>query len=58
MEEDFDLHHKQERFKFVFWLYNFVALAIEDNKHLRNTKQSVAKLRVDVKRMNLKALTS
>ena len=56
--EEFDLNNTKKTFEFVFWLYNSVALACEDNQNLRNPLGNVAKLYTDVEQMKLPALTT
>jgi len=56
--ETFDLQNAKSTFDFVFWLYNFVALASENNSTLHNLNVNLAKLTLDVEGMGLPALTS
>jgi hypothetical protein len=56
VEELFDLTKANCAFDFVFRLYNFVFLAIEDNT-LDNPPLNVAKLESDIKELSLPSLT-
>ena len=55
---DFGLKKAKTTFAFMFWLYNFIMLACEDNKTLLSPDNNVVKLHTAVKQMNLRALTS
>jgi len=56
--EIFDLQNAKSTFDFVFRLYNFVALASENNSTLHDLNVNLAKLNLDVEGMGLSALTS
>ena len=56
MEEHFDLRNAKRAFYFVFRLYNFVNLAIEDS-NLREPLRNLAKLSSAIQEMNLPLLT-
>ena len=58
MTEIFDLTIAKDLFDFVFRLYNFVEVAIEDDRTLLDTWMNVGKLHSEVKGMNLRALTT
>ena len=58
VEETFDLTNAMSTFDFVFRLYNFVSLANEDNNTLRDPFGNVAKLSVEISRLELPSLTS
>ena len=53
----FNFKDAKINFDVVFRHYNFVALASEDNKNLRDPFPIVVKLRADVDRMRLPTLT-
>jgi hypothetical protein len=54
----FDLKDAKRTFDFIFQLYNFISLANEDNRTLRDPVRIVAQLQKDVSRMHLPALTT
>jgi hypothetical protein len=56
--EIFDLKEVLPTFDFVFRLYNFVSLADEDNRTLRDPLHILGKLHADVSHMDLLGLTS
>jgi hypothetical protein len=55
--ETFDLTITHRAFEFVFWLYNFVEVADEDNRTLRDPLQRVIKLHSEVGGMSIPTLT-
>ena len=58
MREIFELDSTKRVFDFVFRLYNFVEVASEDDRTLRNPWVNVGKLHSEVEGMNLRALTT
>ena len=56
VKESFDLKKAERAFYFVFWLYNFVSLAIEDSNP-PNPLLNVAKLSSDIQGLDLPSLT-
>jgi len=56
--KDFNLQDRKSTFDFVFWLYNFVALAKGHNSTLHDPDANIAKLGLDVDGMNLPGLTT
>jgi hypothetical protein len=57
-QETFDLKDAKGTFDFVFWLYNFISLANEDNSTLRDPVRIVSKLRSEVTQLRLPSLTA
>lgn len=58
VEEIFHLTDAKRTFDFVFRLYNFVSLAIEDNETLRNPFENIDTLKQEVSDLALTLLTS
>ena len=58
MTEDFDLKITKRLFAFVFRLYNFVEVAMEDDRALDNPFTRVGELRSEVRGMGYPALTT
>ena len=56
--DHFDLSDPKQIFDFTFQLYNLVSLASEDSDTLGNSDEELTKLRLDVTRMELPALTT
>jgi len=56
--EKFNLQNPKTVFNFVFRLYNFVSLAVEDNRTLQNCNHQVGKLYLDVDGMSLPGMTT
>ncbi|PVF91302.1 kinase-like protein [Serendipita vermifera] len=58
VEINFDLRNRNDMFKFVFQLYNFVELAKEANNTLSDPSNNIDMLKMDVHQMGLPGLTS
>jgi hypothetical protein len=56
--DTFDLKNAHDTFRFVFRLYNFVEIAVEDDGTLREPWHKVSVLDTQVKNMGLAALTT
>jgi hypothetical protein len=56
VQENFDLKNAKRTFAFVFRLYNFVEVANEDDRTLRDPWQNVGKLHSEVVGMKFRAL--